>query len=133
MKRIIFFVLGCLTFTLGTIGIIVPILPTVPFYLATSFFWLNSSKKVHDYFIETKWYKQYVQEYIVEKKMTKKQQHKILVTVFCLLAIPFFLVPNTIMRLALVCVFIGHVIFFKLHFSDKKKMTASKVKGASYD
>jgi len=133
MKRVIFFILGCLTFILGTIGIIIPILPTVPFYLATSFFWLNSSQKVHDYFVETKWYKQYVKEYIVDKKMTKKQQYKILLTVFCLLAIPFVMVPNIIMRIALVCVFVGHVISFKVYFSDKKKMKASKVKGASYD
>ena len=130
MKRVIFFILGSVTFILGTIGILIPILPTVPFYLATSFFWLNSSKKIHDYFVETKWYKQYVQEYIVEKKMTKKQQYKILVTVFCLLAIPFVMVPNTIMRLALIGVFVGHVIFFNVYFSNKKRVKTSKVEGA---
>lgn len=129
MKRIIFFILGCIMFVLGSIGIIIPLLPTVPFYLAASFFWLNSSKKVHDYFVATKWYKQYVEEYIVEKKMTKKQQLKILVTVFCLLAIPFVMVPNTMMRIALIVVFVGHVIFFRVYFSDKRKAKLSKAEG----
>lgn len=129
MKRIVFFILGCVTFIFGTIGIIVPLLPTVPFYLAASFFWLNSSKKVHDYFVKTKWYKQYVEEYIVEKKMTKKQQLKILATVFCLLAIPFVVVPNMVMRLALICVFVGHVIFFRIYFSSKKKVKLTKAEG----
>ncbi|MGX6971381.1 YbaN family protein [Vagococcus bubulae] len=129
MKRIIFFILGCITFILGTIGIIIPLLPTVPFYLAASFFWVNSSKKVHAYFIKTKWYNQYVKEYIVEKKMSKTQQYKILITVFCLLAIPFVMVPNTIMRIALILVFVGHVIFFRLYFSNKRKISASKAEG----
>lgn len=129
MKRIIFFILGCLTFILGSIGIVIPLLPTVPFYLAASFFWLNSSKKVHAYFIKTKWYNQYVKEYIVEKKMTKKQQYKILATVFFLLAIPFVMVPNTVMRVALIMVFVGHVVFFRVYFSDKRKIKTSKAEG----
>ncbi len=36
--RIVFMLLGFICLALGTIGVIIPILPTVPFYLATVFF-----------------------------------------------------------------------------------------------
>ena len=35
--RIVWLVLGCLCLGLGTVGIVLPILPTVPFYMATLF------------------------------------------------------------------------------------------------
>lgn len=57
VKRLIFLILGCICLALGCIGIVLPILPTVPFFLATVFafpsplknsttgFWVRSSTK----------------------------------------------------------------------------------------
>ena len=51
--KIVWIVLGFLCLGLGTIGIVLPILPTVPFYMATLFCFAKSSKKLHDWFIGT--------------------------------------------------------------------------------
>ena len=48
VKRVIFLIAGCLCLGLGCIGIVLPILPTVPFFLLTVFFFANSSQKLHD-------------------------------------------------------------------------------------
>ena len=50
MKKTIFIILGTVCLGLGTIGVFLPILPTVPFYLATVFFFSQSSDRLHRWF-----------------------------------------------------------------------------------
>ena len=57
LKQIIFLIIGCLSLALGCVGIVLPILPTVPFFLLTVFCFANSSQKLHDWFIGTQMYK----------------------------------------------------------------------------
>ena len=49
--RILWIILGFISLGLGTVGIALPILPTVPFYLATVFCFAKSLKRLHDWFI----------------------------------------------------------------------------------
>lgn len=42
--KIFWMILGFLCLGLGTVGIVLPILPTVPFYMATLFFFANSQR-----------------------------------------------------------------------------------------
>ncbi|ORX85279.1 hypothetical protein LY90DRAFT_36391, partial [Neocallimastix californiae] len=48
--RIILTIIGCISFGLGSIGIVLPILPTVPFYLLALVCFANSSERLHDWF-----------------------------------------------------------------------------------
>jgi uncharacterized membrane protein YbaN (DUF454 family) len=119
MKRIVFAVLGCITFAFGSIGMFVPVLPTTPFYIATAFFWLNSSEKLHQYLMHNRFYRKFVQEMIVEKKMSARNQIKVLCGVFILLSIPFILIDNLAVRITLVAVFLGHLILLPRYFRKK--------------
>ena len=54
MKKLLkafWIVLGFLCMVLGTVGIVLPILPTVPFYMATLLCFAKSSQKLHDWFV----------------------------------------------------------------------------------
>lgn len=42
-KRMIFLIIGCVCLALGCVGIVLPILPTTPFFLATVFCFSQSS------------------------------------------------------------------------------------------
>lgn len=45
--RLLWIALGFLCLGLGTVGIVLPLLPTVPFYMATAFCFAKSSRKLH--------------------------------------------------------------------------------------
>ena len=49
--RIIWIILGFIGFGLGTVGVIVPLLPSFPFYMLTLFAFAKSSDRLHKWFI----------------------------------------------------------------------------------
>lgn len=70
IKRLIFLVVGCVSLALGCIGIVLPVLPTVPFFLLTVFCFANSSQKLHDWFIGTRMYKKHLESFVQKKGLT---------------------------------------------------------------
>lgn len=49
--RVLWVCLGLLALTLGTIGIVLPLLPTVPFLLLAAFFFARSSERLHNWLV----------------------------------------------------------------------------------
>ena len=91
LKQIIFLIIGCLSLALGCVGIVLPILPTVPFFLLTVFCFANSSQKLHDWFIRTQMYKKHLESFVQKKGMTVRTKATILTSVTALMAVGFVL------------------------------------------
>lgn len=115
LKQVIFLIIGCLSLALGCMGIVLPILPTVPFFLVTVFCFANSSQRLHDWFIGTQMYKKHLDSFVKKKGMTVRTKAGILVPVTLLMAVGFFLmlrkelvVPCVILAVIWVC----HVVYF---------------------
>lgn len=68
--RVIFLIVGCISFALGTVGIIIPVLPTVPFYLLTAFCFVRGSEKFANWFLNSKLYKNHVGNFARHRVMT---------------------------------------------------------------
>ncbi len=68
--RVIFLIIGSISLVLGTIGIVIPILPTVPFYLLTAFCFVRGSKKFADWFLNSKLYKNHIGNFAEHRVMT---------------------------------------------------------------
>ena len=81
LKKAFFVALGCISLALGTIGIALPILPTVPFYLLTAFCFANSSERLHTWFTHTTVYKKYIDSYFRRRGMTRKAKALLIGTV----------------------------------------------------
>lgn len=60
IKKSLFIILGGISFDLGTLGLSLPFIPTVPFYMLTSFLWLRSSEKLYNKFVQSTYYQKYI-------------------------------------------------------------------------
>ena len=69
IKYYLWAALGIVCLSLGTLGIAVPILPTVPFYMATAFCFAKSSKKLHDWFTASELYKKHLESFMESRAM----------------------------------------------------------------
>ena len=111
--RVIWCVVGFLSLFLGTIGIVLPILPTVPFYMLTVFAFAKSSGKLHQWFLSTGLYKKHLASFAREKAMTRKSKGMVLITVTILMAAGFICMRHILIgRICLFVVWAGHMIYF---------------------
>ena len=115
LKRLIFLIIGCVSLGLGCVGIVLPILPTVPFFLLTVFCFSQSSQRLHDWFVNTKMYHKHLESFVRKKGMTARTKATILTSVTALMAVGFILmarkaiwVPCVILAIVWVC----HLVYF---------------------
>lgn len=115
LKRLFFLILGCVCLGLGCVGIALPVLPTVPFFLATVFCFANSSPRLHDWFVSTELYKKHLDSFVKKKGMTVKTKVGIIIPVTVLMGFGFFMmmraqviVPSVILAVVWVC----HIVYF---------------------
>ena len=118
IKKAIYVVMGCISLGFGTIGTVLPVLPTVPFYLLAAFCFARSSERLHTWFVGTELYRKNLESYVNGKGMTKEAKRRIITTVSLIMAFSFGKMKNVpVGRMAVSVVWVLHVIY--LYFGVK--------------
>ena len=113
MKKVFFVALGCLSLALGVVGIVLPIVPTVPFFLLTAFCFAKSSERLHSWFLGTTMYKKYIGSYMERKGMTIRAKLTLIGTVTALMAVGFVMMSRVpVGRIIMGVVWVGHIVYF---------------------
>ena len=111
MKKILYIMIGCISLGLGIIGVILPILPTVPFVLLAAFCFAKSSEKLYGWFKNTKLYK----DNNMKNGMTKQAKVRIMCSVTLLTSIGFIMMGLkgiVVGNIVLLIVWIFHMVYF---------------------
>ena len=119
--RYIFLTIGAISFVLGTAGIVIPLLPTVPFYMLTLFCLARGSERFHRMFLESSLYQKTVGAYERDKALTLRTKLSILLSVSTIMAVgAYFSQDMPIALIVMAFVWIGHVIALVFIVKTKK-------------
>ena len=128
IKKYLYIALGFIALGLGIIGIILPVLPTTPFLLVTSYCFAKGSDRFHNWFINTKVYKKHLESFVKERAI-------LLSFVNFMLAFPLILIDVLAMRITIIILIIIKLYYFTFKVrtitpEEKKAMEAAKTKVA---
>jgi uncharacterized membrane protein YbaN (DUF454 family) len=70
--RALLIVAGTISLALGAIGVFLPVLPTTPFLLLAAACYYRSSKRMHRWLLNNKWFGEYIRNYKEGKGLTLK-------------------------------------------------------------
>lgn len=112
LKKIMYLIVALIALTLGIIGIFLPLLPTTPLLLLTSFCLLKSSDRLNEKFMKTKVYEKYVKSFREQGGMTLKAKLCLTIPVSILLIFMFIIINNSTMRMIIIAMWIVKVAVF---------------------
>ena len=119
--RYVFLTIGAISFVLGTIGIVIPLFPTIPFYMLTVFCFARGSERFHKMFLASSLYQMTVGNYKRDKALTLRTKLTILGFLTIIMAIGAYFSQDWPIALILMgLVWIGHVIAFAFFIKTKK-------------
>lgn len=133
MKKLVNMICAGMAFLcigIGCVGIVLPILPTTPFFLLALVLFAKGSERFHVWFLTTRLYKKYLEDFVVTRSMTRANKIKILAVVTILLGIGFWFSP-AFAKVILALVAIFHYVYFLFGIAtvDEKKQEKDRPAG----
>lgn len=117
--RYLYILLGAIFLSLGVIGVFLPILPTTPFLLLTSFCFLRSSKRLYNWLVNHRIFGVFIYNYLIYKSATKNTKIGTTIFLWASLFISSLFISQFVIKLVLLAVGIGVTI----HIYSLKTLT----------
>ncbi len=125
--RIFYIVLGFISLGLGCVGIVLPIIPTTPFLLLTSFCFVRGSEKFNNWFLNTKIYKKHLENFASSRIMTLHGELILLIFVSLMIFMTMFLVNNLYASICLTILILIKYLYFILRITPVKRSVYKSV------
>lgn len=127
--RFLVMILGFVSLGLGCVGIVLPVLPTVPFFLLTSFCFVRSSEKFNNWFLDSKLYKKHLENFTKHKIMTLKSELILLLFVSTMLLCSMYFINNIVMTIVFSCLIFFKYLYFVIRITPVNKKAYIKIRG----
>ncbi|WP_294155961.1 YbaN family protein [uncultured Clostridium sp.] len=112
IKRYLYIAAGIISLVLGSIGVVLPVLPTTPFLLLASFCFAKGSKRFDEWFRSTKLYKKHLESFVNERAMTLKQKWTLLLFADFMMMFPLIILDSLIIKGIIVMVVMCKYYYF---------------------
>lgn len=112
LVKFIYLTVGLVFLGIGLLGVVLPILPTTPFLLITTYCFAKGSSRFHHWFCNTHIYQKYIENYIKERAMTLKAKLSILIFASTFVMIAFATIRILLARCFLIAVMLFHWWYF---------------------
>ena len=119
--RYLWLAAGAVSFGLGTAGTVLPLLPTVPFYMVTLFCLARGSERFHRKFLHSSLYRKTVGAYEKDKSLTLRAKTAILLSVSAVMGTGAYFSRHILPAVAVIAVvWTAHVIALVCIVKTKK-------------
>lgn len=134
MKKVINGICVCLAFlcvAIGAVGVVLPFLPTTPFFLLAAALFAKGSQRFHRWFLSTSLYRKHLDDLVRTKTMTMKSKISVLASITVLLTIGFILSPIWYAKAVIIIVALAHWYFFLLRIRTVTEEEKARSRQAS--
>ncbi|GLP96907.1 YbaN family protein [Paraferrimonas sedimenticola] len=107
IKRSFYLVGGLLSLALGTLGVVLPLLPTVPFILLAAFCFARSSQRLNDWLHEHPWFAQALKDWEEKRAVNARLKKRAFVVVLLSFSLSIAVVPLMWVKIMLACMCCG--------------------------
>lgn len=110
--RVLFLVIGIISLTLGTIGIFLPIIPTVPFFLLTAFCFVRANERFANWFLNSELYLNHMGNFVNHRVMTIHGEIILLISVTAMLLVSLWFIDKPVMSVVFVVLIAIKYMYF---------------------
>ncbi|MFT6926203.1 MAG: uncharacterized membrane protein YbaN (DUF454 family) [Psychromonas sp.] len=119
LYRYLIIFVGGLSILLGLLGIILPLLPTTPFFILALSCFARTSPYFHQKLLKTPYIGETLQDWEEHKKIDKKRKSQIYVIVLSSFMLSILILRESLL-LQLLLIFIMSVLLFFIHRIEEK-------------
>ncbi|QIR16196.1 YbaN family protein [Shewanella aestuarii] len=111
LKRGVYLIIGLTSLLLGIIGIVVPLLPTVPFILLAAYCFARSSDRLHHWLMTHPWFAKALTDWQTKRALNKTLKRRAMIMTTLSFAISIAVVPLLWVKVMLFCMLCGLLVY----------------------
>lgn len=122
MQRTILIIIGWLAVVLGTLGVVLPLLPTTPFILLAAWCFARSSPRFHHWLLYRSWFGGYLRHWQKHRAMPPSAKPRAIAVILITFAISLWMVKMMWVRILLLGILTCLLIFmWRIPVVDEKQ------------